>query len=73
MTESLGNLVKVKIRNRWPNEAADFTPSRVASQKVLPVPYSLQQLLPTVRFRFYKRGRDHVERTTVKLIAILKL
>ena len=26
MTESLGNLVKVKIRTRWPNEAADFTP-----------------------------------------------
>lgn len=26
MTESLGNLVKVEIRNRWPNEAADFTP-----------------------------------------------
>jgi len=25
-TESLGNLVKVKIRTRWPNEAADFTP-----------------------------------------------
>ena len=25
MTESLGNLVKVKIRTRCPNEAADFT------------------------------------------------
>ena len=45
----------------------------VASQKVLPVPYSLQQILPNVRFRFYKRGRDHVERTMVKLMAILKL
>ena len=45
----------------------------VASQKVLPVPYSLQQILPNVRLRFSKDGRDHVERTTVKLIAMLKL
>ena len=33
MTEALGNLVKVKIRTRWPNEAADFTPWLALEEK----------------------------------------